>query len=98
MGRLLVGACPPHGFQSRMRAQAGDEKCASALKSIEAGYRGRSIRTGYRTDWVSAFLTRGDPASDEVSAPLQGGPDRKILLPTAGARHDHAIARQRPSA
>src|SRR5882724_9705107 len=39
MASFLVGACPPHGFQGRMPAQACHEKYASALKSIEAGYR-----------------------------------------------------------
>jgi hypothetical protein len=36
------------------------------------GLSGCSIHSGYRTDWVSAFLTCGDPASDEVSARLAG--------------------------
>jgi hypothetical protein len=39
MGGLPFGACPLHGFNRTMPARIGNEKCASALNSIAAGYR-----------------------------------------------------------
>jgi hypothetical protein len=50
-----------------MNSPIGDMKCISALKSIAPSYWTNAIGRSYQTDHTTAFLTCGDPASDELA-------------------------------
>src|SRR5882757_11435266 len=70
---LLMCQCSLHGFRNRMIAQVNDMKCELALNLIAAGYR---------TDWVTAFQTPCEPASDgarPIGGPPCRRPDQKIV-------------------
>ena len=87
-----IGNIPPicwrvrqHGFKDRMNSPFGDVKCISTLKSIAPSYWTNAIDRGYRTDNATAFLTRGDPASDELA------PDNQALHQLRETFRDSAL-------